>query len=796
MRARSGVGTDAATTVTVRVDEVRRVHRSAGLRTVIVAVLLAAVGVVVLPSVRASATTTRTPVILDTDMYSSADDVGAEATLFAYDLMGQDNVIAVGVNTRTSRPQVATDSWKCAAAIAQFYGYPNVPIGADMPDNGPAPSTNNFIGPCAALASANTKAPGSAVEVYRKALAAQPDGSVVIVCTGYEENIDNLLRSSPDSYSPLNGAQLVAKKVSELVMMGGAYPTSEGENNFEGDAGAAADVAENWPTKIVYSGEEVGSNVLTGETVSSVHPADSPVRVALEAFAGASHAITSFDVTAAYHAIDPSDPNLSEVGPGTNAIGTYGTNTFTTGPGNEYYLQLGDATELESSIETLWDTLPGTTHQTITFTSTPPSPATLGGTYAASASGGATGNPVTLTIDAASTSGCTISSSGVVALSLPAGSCIVDANEPGDTTYAPAVAQQTFQVTKVAQAISYTSTPPTSPVVGDTYDVSATGGGSSNAVTFSIDASSTSGCTVSGGTVTFSAPLGTCVIDANQAGNGTYAAAAQVQQTIGVGGVAQTISFTSTPPSPARVGGAPYTPTAMATSGLAVVLSLDPTSTGCTLANGAVTFTSVGTCVVDASQAGSSTYLSATQQQTIPIMKGASVVTVTSTPPSSARAGGTYVPSATDNTGDAIGITLGAHSAGCGMLHGTLELRAVGTCVVDFTDPGDANYVASTASQQFVISKGHVTEKVAATPSTVKAGSALSLSATVSTAYATGVVTFRVGTTVLCTAAVRGGTATCRAQPALSRGSYRVVATYSGSSSFLAATGSTVIRLT
>jgi hypothetical protein len=38
---------------------------------------------------------------------------------------------------------------------------------------------------------------------------------------------------------------------------------------------------------------------------------------------------------------------------------------------------------------------------------------------------------------------------------------------------------------------------------------------------------------VSGSTVTFSA-AGTCIIDANQAGNATYAAAPQVQQIIKV----------------------------------------------------------------------------------------------------------------------------------------------------------------------------------------------------------------------------------------------------------------------
>ncbi len=48
--------------------------------------------------------------------------------------------------------------------------------------------------------------------------------------------------------------------------------------------------------------------------------------------------------------------------------------------------------------------------------------------------------------------------------------------------------------------------------------------------------------------VTFAA-AGTCVVDANQAGNTNYEAATQVQQTIAIGQAAQTITFTSTPPA-------------------------------------------------------------------------------------------------------------------------------------------------------------------------------------------------------------------------------------------------------
>ena len=72
---------------------------------------------------------------------------------------------------------------------------------------------------------------------------------------------------------------------------------------------------------------------------------------------------------------------------------------------------------------------------------------------------------------------------------------------------------------------------------------------------------------------------GTCVVDANQAGNTDYQAGTQVHQTIPVGKGSQTITFTSTAPSDATVGGPSYTPSATATSGLPVSFSIDASST-------------------------------------------------------------------------------------------------------------------------------------------------------------------------------------------------------------------------
>ena len=69
------------------------------------------------------------PLIVDTDMFSDADDAGALATAFALQRTGETQVLAVAVNTRTSRPAVAVDSWRCAAAIARYYGAAGTPIG-------------------------------------------------------------------------------------------------------------------------------------------------------------------------------------------------------------------------------------------------------------------------------------------------------------------------------------------------------------------------------------------------------------------------------------------------------------------------------------------------------------------------------------------------------------------------------------------------------------------------------------------------------------------------------------------
>jgi alpha-tubulin suppressor-like RCC1 family protein len=281
--------------------------------------------------------------------------------------------------------------------------------------------------------------------------------------------------------------------------------------------------------------------------------------------------------------------------------------------------------------------------QTIVFGSSAPTNAAVGGsTYAPQASGGASGNSVAFSIDSSSAGVCSLSS-GVVSFTA-VGSCVIDANQaasPPDYTAAQQM-QQTVSVGQGSQAIAFTSTP-SNLAVGGSYTPTASGGASGNPVVFGVDSTSGAGvCSISSGKVSFTA-VGSCVIDANQAGNTNYLPAPQKQQPVTVGQGSQAITFTSAPPSPALVG-ATYKPTAVGgASGNPVTFKTDASSAGvCSFSSGKVSFTAVGSCVIDANQAGNTNYTPAPQvQQTVAVGQPPTVTGVS--PTAGPTAGGTAV---------------------------------------------------------------------------------------------------------------------------------------------------------
>ncbi|MFM8496074.1 MAG: nucleoside hydrolase, partial [Planctomycetia bacterium] len=174
-----------------------------------------------------------------------------------------------------------------------------------------------------------------ALDIYRTVLAAQPDGSVTICSVGALSTLAELCRREPE---------LVRKKVKRLVVMGGQFPPRAApETNIATHPAAAAHVARNWPTEIVWQGFEVGDPVITGEALKDT-PRTNPVRRAYEVRRfGNRSAIDggqpSYDQAAALYAVRGPDPELwREERGGTVTVDDAGLTRWEAGSGGRHVL--------------------------------------------------------------------------------------------------------------------------------------------------------------------------------------------------------------------------------------------------------------------------------------------------------------------------------------------------------------------------------------------------------------------------------------------------------------------------
>ncbi|GAP73137.1 inosine-uridine preferring nucleoside hydrolase [Candidatus Symbiothrix dinenymphae] len=223
---------------------------------------------------RGQSKNTPVSVIFDTDIGPDYGDVGALTILHALADSGELKIVA------TVACNMFELSVPCIDLTNRYYGRPNIPIGAPL--TGPnepdifhdTPWTKALVNkyPHQLKSSADAE---DAVKVYRRVLAAQPDTSVVIVTTGFFTNLGALLQSKPDQYSPLDGKQLVAKKVKFLSSMAGAFPSGR-EYNVYVDVPASVIVFEQWPTRIVFSGYEIGFKIPSGDRLVATTNIDSP----------------------------------------------------------------------------------------------------------------------------------------------------------------------------------------------------------------------------------------------------------------------------------------------------------------------------------------------------------------------------------------------------------------------------------------------------------------------------------------------------------------------------------------
>jgi inosine-uridine nucleoside N-ribohydrolase len=217
------------------------------------------------------------PVIFDTDMGPDYDDVGALTLLHALADSGEARILATVASNRYSY------TGPCIDVINHYYGRPDLPVGA--PATGPYQAEGHDEKWTEALPARfphtlNTTGDApDAVQLYRRVLAGEPDHSVVVVTVGFLTNLAALLQSPPDELSPLNGKQLVSRKVKRLVSMAGGFPRGW-EYNVHVDSLASAIVFEQWPTGIIFSGFEIGDVILTGKRLVASGIQNTPAKEA------------------------------------------------------------------------------------------------------------------------------------------------------------------------------------------------------------------------------------------------------------------------------------------------------------------------------------------------------------------------------------------------------------------------------------------------------------------------------------------------------------------------------------
>ncbi|OBT80167.1 hypothetical protein VF21_00610 [Pseudogymnoascus sp. 05NY08] len=221
--------------------------------------------------------------IIDTDLFSDVDDAGA---LLLAATSPNVNLLAVNIN------HPSTYSALAASAILAHYGHSKIPIGIRRPltnstffdswyfSLGEYASKVAFHWSGGTLPWEHAEDAWDPVALYRKALSEAEDGSVTIASIGFLDNLSGLLNSTADSYSDLSGRDLVARKVTELVVMGGGYPSGYSWNLWGSNGSLAAHVVNTWEGRMVFVGDDVGKDVKSGKSLMSAGPKTDPVRMA------------------------------------------------------------------------------------------------------------------------------------------------------------------------------------------------------------------------------------------------------------------------------------------------------------------------------------------------------------------------------------------------------------------------------------------------------------------------------------------------------------------------------------
>ena len=228
--------------------------------------------------------------IFDTDLGPDYDDVGAMAVMHVLADSGQVNILATMSSNKNEL--VAP----CIEVINTYFNRPDIPIGAPKSEGGADmkdthnPSWAQHLVDNFPHKLNTTDDAEDAVKLYRKILSAQPDASVTICTVGFFTNMFNVFIDSLASYEAIAA----------------------------------------WPTEIIFSGWEIGNEILTGKPVSQSDAEKSPIKdvYAITLAQDNPEGRSSWDLTAVLVAIKGCSPYF-DTERGTIKVNSDGSNTWT-----------------------------------------------------------------------------------------------------------------------------------------------------------------------------------------------------------------------------------------------------------------------------------------------------------------------------------------------------------------------------------------------------------------------------------------------------------------------------------
>ncbi|MDE7323217.1 MAG: nucleoside hydrolase [Lachnospiraceae bacterium] len=204
--------------------------------------------------------------IIDTDFASDADDVVAVRLAMCFQDLGLADIQGIALSTTYSRSPLAIH------ALCSQDGYENIPVAMDTSGNGVQVHTD-YVDVMYDMPKSRDDFE-QPVQMYRRILA-ESDTKVNIITLGFLQNIQALMRSAPDQYSPFTGAELIAQKVDTIYIVGG-NSTGKPSFNFywtgEKVIEAAKTVVRDFPARIVFLQTDLSDDTYCGQFYNTKDP--------------------------------------------------------------------------------------------------------------------------------------------------------------------------------------------------------------------------------------------------------------------------------------------------------------------------------------------------------------------------------------------------------------------------------------------------------------------------------------------------------------------------------------------